>query len=79
MGALKSDFRDVIKNIDLDKASTVYALSDGHVYVNGNSEDIAKIAFDKNLEIHTFKGPELLPSDTKIKTDKKLKEEDGTI
>ncbi len=57
--ATKSDLQKVLKTVNTERVATVYALSDGHIYIDGNTEDIIAKAVSDNLEIFTFKGEEI--------------------
>jgi hypothetical protein len=69
--ANKSDILRIVKSMGIEsqRAETIYGLSDGHIYLNGDAKAIAKIASENELEIFAIKGPEI-----KLKT----KEKDAT-
>jgi hypothetical protein len=56
----RTDIEQVLKHTDQKGAETIYGLSDGQIYLNGNAEDILELAELGNLEIYTFKGEELV-------------------
>ncbi len=64
--ATKGELSRIVRGLNTARATTVYGLSDGHIYIDGSTDTITKIAVEKNLDIYTFKGDDLVkPKNTK--------------